>query len=73
MPNPDILTGEVRDWRDVMLRLQQLTCKDNGSTVVTVHIVTDRGMPKLWTVNSQKVEPASAAKIFIECLLAEGK
>lgn len=66
---PDTTAGDVRDWRDVLLRLQQLTCNDQGVTVVNLQLVVERGMPKWWAILGQKrVEPAAAARMFVDCL-----
>jgi len=66
---PDDITGGVKGWRDLMLRLQQLRAKDSGVTVTTIQFTTERGMPVWWAILGQKnVEPAAAAKAFVDCL-----
>ena len=71
---PDTTTGAVREWRDVILRLQQLTRNDQGVTVINLQIAVNRGDPVWWSIIGQtRVEPASAASQFLACMKGEQK
>ena len=65
----DIIEGKVREWRDVILRLQQLTAKDQGASILKVEILCIRGQPRYWfTPDKRNVEPASSARAFCDAL-----
>lgn len=66
---PDEITGAVREWRDVQLRLQQLVARDQGATILKVQILCIRGQPVYWfEPETRKIEPAAGAKAFCEAL-----
>ena len=61
--------GLIRDWRDLMLRMQQITRNDQGVTILEFRVAVERGWPKWWAVlRAVQVEPASAAAAFCEAL-----
>ena len=61
--------GPIRDWRDLMLRMQQITRNDQGVTIIEFRVAVERGGPKWWSLlKAVKVEPAAAAKAFCEAL-----
>ena len=69
MPDPTdettILEGTMRDWRDVMLRLQQLTRNDAGACVLEMRILCVRGQPAYWFAPVKRpIEPAASARAF---------
>ena len=65
----DIILGTVREWRDVLLRLQQLTANDQGASVLTVKLLCIRGQPAYWfEPDKRKIEPAAVAQAFCEAL-----
>jgi hypothetical protein len=67
----DIVDGHLREWRDVMLRLQQLTRNDQGASVLKIQILCIRGQPAYWFEPEKKrVEPAAGAQAF--CDLFDG-
>jgi len=67
----DVLETTLRDWRDVMLRLQQMTRNDQGASVVDVRILCIRGQPAYWFAPEKRsIEPASGARAF--CGVFEG-
>ena len=69
----DALDITLRDWRDVMLRLQQMTRNDQGASVLEVRILTIRGQPAYWfTPEKKSVEPASGARALCDMFNGAG-
>jgi len=70
MPDAElVIEGTLRDWRDVILRLQQLTARDQGAAVLSVRILCVRGQPAYWFAPEKRnIEPASSARAFCEAL-----
>jgi len=69
MPDANVIEGTLRDWRDVILRLQQLTAKDQGAAILKVEILCVRGQPMYWfTPDKRNIEPASSARAFCDAL-----
>jgi len=63
----DALDTTLRDWRDVILRLQQLTRNDQGASVIDVRILCVRGQPAYWFRPDKRcIEPASAGRAFCD-------
>ena len=61
--------GQLREWRDVMLRLQQMTRNDQGAAVLNVQILVIRGQPAWWFEPiKRKVEPAASARAFCDMM-----
>lgn len=68
MPD-DALDTTLRDWRDVILRLQQMTRNDQGASVLDVRILVIRGQPAYWfRPDKRTIEPAACARAFCEAL-----
>ena len=60
---------QVRDWRDLILRLQSLTRNDQGASVIDVRVLCVRGQPAYWFAPRKRtVEPASGARVFCGAL-----
>jgi len=78
MPNtettePTIIEGAMRDWRDVMLRLQQMTRNDSGACVLDIRILCIRGQPAFWFAPEKKtIEPAASARAFCDAFDGAG-
>jgi len=67
-----VIEGITRDWRDIVLRLQQMTRNDQGASVLDIRILCIRGRPAYWfRPNKRTIEPASAAKAFCDALEIE--
>ena len=63
----DTLDTQLRDWRDVILRLQQMTRNDQGAAVLDVRILCIRGQPAYWfKPDKRTIEPASCARAFCD-------
>ena len=63
----DTIDGQLRDWRDLLLRLQQMTSNDPGASVLKVQILVIRGQPAYWfEPEKRKIEPAAGARAFCE-------
>jgi hypothetical protein len=61
------INGQLREWRDVMLRLQQMTRNDQGAAILQVQILVVRGQPMYWFEPEKKrIEPAAGAKAFCD-------
>ncbi len=68
-----IIEGALRDWRDVLLRLQQMTRNDQGACLMDVRILVVRGQPMYWfTPEKRAVEPAASARAFCDAMSGNG-
>ena len=62
-----VIEGTLRDWRDLILRLQQLTRNDQGAAVLEIRILCIRGQPAYWfEPQKRRIEPAASAKAFCD-------
>ena len=62
----DTLDTTLRNWSDVLLRLQQMTRNDQGASVLDVRILCIRGQPAYWfKPDKRTIEPASCAHAFL--------
>jgi len=69
MPEQEVELEEIlRDWQDLMFRLQQLTRNDQGASILHIDFVAVRGRPKWWSIDKRKVEPATSAAQFAKHL-----
>ena len=69
MQDNDGLPTTLREWRDVLLRMQQMTRNDQGATVLTIKLLCVRGQPAYWfTPDKKQIEPAASAAAFCEAL-----
>ena len=62
----------IRDWRDFLLRCQQLVARDQGITILHIDLAAMRGGPLWWSVDKATVEPAAGASAFAKCLRKDG-
>ena len=61
------IDGQLKEWRDVMLRLQQMTRNDQGASIIRVKIFTVRGQPMYWfEPEKRRIEPAAGARAFCD-------
>lgn len=63
------LEGVVREWSDLVFRLQQLTRNDQGATIVKATVLCIGGKPAYWfKPEKTTIEPAASARAFCDAL-----
>ena len=69
---PSAIMTTIREWRDVLLRLQQIGRNDQGASILEIRVLTIRGQPVCWFKPEKKnIEPASIAGAFCDALSEE--